>query len=74
MQRAARIDADDVMGAGLEQDAGHGDPGRADAPDHDPQLVQPVAGELERVEQRGHDYHGGAVLVVVEDRECRAPP
>ena len=53
--------------AGREQDLGDRDPGGAEPDDQHVQLLQAPAGQLDRVQQRRHHDHRGAVLVVVED-------
>ena len=45
------------------------DPGRAEADDHDADVVDPLAGQRQRVQQRGQHHHRGPVLVVVEHRD-----
>ena len=67
VDRAARVAADDVVHAGLAQDLRHRDAGGAEADDEDAQVLDPLAGELQRVEDRGEHDDRGAVLVVVED-------
>ena len=53
-----------------EDQARAGDRRGAAAVEDDRALVELLAGDLERVEQRGEDDDGGAVLVVVEDRDA----
>jgi hypothetical protein len=67
VQRAARVAADDVAHARLEQDLRHRDAGGAEADDEHVQVLDALAGDLDRVEQRGEDDDRRAVLVVVED-------
>ena len=55
----------------LEQHAGDRDARRAEADHRDLQVLEPLAGDLQRVEERRHHHHGGAVLVVVEDRDVQ---
>ena len=54
---------------GSEQDLGDGDTGRTRAGDDDAQIAEAAAGQLRGVAQRGQHDDGGAVLVVVEDRD-----
>jgi hypothetical protein len=54
---------------GLEQDLRHRDARGAEADDEHVQVLQALAGQLDRVEQRGEDDDRRAVLVVVEDRD-----
>ena len=44
-------------------------PGCADAEAHDAHVLEPLADDLQRVDQRGGDHDRGAVLVVVEHRD-----
>ena len=69
VDRAVRVAADDLADADLEQHARDRDPGRAEADHRDLQVLEALAGDLERVEERRHHDHRGAVLVVVEDRD-----
>src|SRR6185437_12416083 len=64
----ARVGSDDVMHTGLQQDLRDGYPGRAEADHEHFQVREATPGELDRVQQRRHHDHGGAVLVVVENR------
>ena len=73
-QRALGVAADDVVDAGGEQDLRHRDPGRAEADDQHVEVLDPLAGDLDRVEQRGEHDDRGAVLVVVEDRDVERWP
>ena len=49
---------------------GAGDPGRAGARKHHADLIDALAGQLQRVEKRGAGDDGGAVLIVVEHGIC----
>ena len=63
------VAADDVAHARGEQDLGHGRARRADPGDDDPDVVELLADELERVQQRREDDDRRPVLVVMEDRD-----
>jgi hypothetical protein len=63
---------DDVPDAGPEQDLRDGNPGRSGTGDHDVKVGEVAAHEPGRVDQGGKDDDGGAVLVVVEDRDVEA--
>ena len=64
----------DGADAGVEQDVRHRDAGRADAGRHDRDLLDALADDAERVEQRREHDDRGAVLVVVEDRDVELGP
>src|SRR4029079_4113419 len=66
-QRAARVAADHVRDARGEQDLRGRDAGRAEPDDEHVQVLEPLADQLRRVQQRGEHHDRGAVLVVVED-------
>ena len=55
-----------------QQDPGHGDTGGARALDDHARRAVAAAGEPQRVGERGERDDGGAVLVVVEDRDVEA--
>ena len=69
VEHALAVDDGEVLDAGLEQDPGHGDAGGAGAGDHHAGALGGAAGEAQGVLERGQRDHGGAVLVVVEDRD-----
>ena len=75
---ALAVAADHVRDSGGEQHLRHCDAGRADAGDDDPEVLDPLADDLERVDERSQDDDRRAVLVVVEDRDvellCAAGP
>ena len=58
-----------LLHAGGQQHLRAGDAGRADARDDDLEIVHLLADDLQRVDQGGEHDDGGAVLVVVEDRD-----
>ena len=66
-----RVAADDLADAELQQHPGDRDAGGAEADHRDLQVLEPLAVDLERVEERGHHDHRGAVLVVVEDGDVQ---
>jgi hypothetical protein len=66
-----RVAHDDVADAGLTQDLGDRDAGRAGADDGDREVFGVAVLEPQRVGERGEDDDGGAVLVVVEDRDVQ---
>ena len=57
----------DLGDPGGEHHLRHRYPGGAEANHQHPQLLDRLAGDLQRVEERRHRHHRGAVLVVVED-------
>ena len=61
-----------ALGAERDEQVERGERRRAGARADDLDLVEPLAGELERVGHRGRDDDRGAVLVVVEDRNAHA--
>ena len=63
------IDADDVADAGREQQLRDGGPRRTDAEGDDPHVLEALADDLQRVDERRRDDDRGAVLVVVEHRD-----
>ena len=63
---AVPVGADHVAGAGVEEDVGGRDARGADAGDHDLDVLDPLADDLERVDERGERDDRRAVLVVVE--------
>ena len=65
---------DDVLALRAERDEKieRGERRRARARTDDPHLVDRLAGQLQRVGDRGRDDDGGAVLVVVEDGNAHA--
>ena len=69
VDRAVRVAADDLADPDLQQHARDRDAGRAEADHRDLHVLEALAGDLQRVEQRRHHDHGRAVLVVVEDRD-----
>ena len=71
-QCALGVAADHVPHAGGEQDLRDRDPRRAEADDQHVEVLDLLAGELDRVEQGGEHDDRGAVLVVVEDRDVEA--
>ena len=68
------VENGDPVGAGGLQQADDRGPGRARSGQHDPDVVQGLAGHPQRVEQGRQDHDGGAVLVVVEDRHVQGVP
>jgi hypothetical protein len=66
---AAGITEDDVARIHLLQQARDGLPGGAGAVHDDLCVLEFLADELERVDERGDDDDGRAVLIVVEDRD-----
>ena len=70
----ARVAADDVAHAGLEQDLRDRDARGAEAGDEHAQVHQVAARQLAGVEQRGEHDDRGAVLVVVEDGDVELGP
>ena len=70
--RALAVEADHVGHTGGLQDLGDRNAGRADAGDDDLEVFHLLVDDLERVAQRGERDDGGAVLVVVEDRDVEA--
>ena len=69
MQDPLAVAADDLPRSGGEQHPRGRRPGCAGAGQHDPHVLEPLADDAQRVEQRGEDDDRGAVLVVVEDRD-----
>ncbi len=67
--RAHAVAADHVGDPRLEHHLGHRDPGCPEADHEDPQRLDRLADDLQRVEERRHHDDRGAVLVVVEDRD-----
>ena len=67
VDRPVVVAADHGAHAGVEQDVRHRDAGGADAGRHDRDVLDPLADDAERVEERGEHDDRGAVLVVVED-------
>ena len=67
VQRAVHVADDDVPRALGQQDVRAGRAGRARSGDHDADVLDPLADDHERVEERGQDDDRGPVLVVVED-------
>ena len=49
-------------------------PACADAEQHDLQVLGPLLDDLQAVDEAGEDDDGGAVLVVVEDRDVESRP
>ena len=75
VEDALPVEHGEVADAGLEQDPGDRDAGRAGARDHDPGALagsRPVSAQ--RVPQRGERHDRRAVLVVVEDRDVEQRP
>src|SRR5215212_9472171 len=70
---APRVAADDVRGACLEHDLGARNPRGPDAANDDPEVLDLLAHDLERVYECGEDHYRRAVLVVVEDRDVELP-
>ena len=68
-ERALAVAADDLGDPGGEHHLGHRDAGGAEAEHQHAQVLDRLADDLQRVEQRRHRHHRGAVLVVVEDRD-----
>ena len=58
-----------VMYRALSMRLGGRDAGRARAREHDPDVRKLLLHDLQRVEHGREDDHGGAVLVVVKDRD-----
>ena len=73
---ALAVAHDDVLAQHAEPHVvlGRGDGGRAGAGEHDLDLSDVLADHFERVEQGGAGDDGGAVLVVVEDRNRERLP
>jgi hypothetical protein len=67
VERPARIAADDVARPGRQEDPRDGHPGRTEAADDDPDLLDPLPGQRQRVQQRREHDDRRTVLVVVED-------
>src|SRR5262249_29217084 len=64
---ARPVAADDVLGPGFHEELRRRDARGSHAGEHDPHVAQALADDLQRVEERGQDDDGGAVLVVAED-------
>ena len=74
VERSGTVTADDVRDARVEEDVGDRHARRADAGDDDLDVLDPLADDRERVEQRGEDDDRRAVLVVVEDGDVELVP
>jgi len=67
VEDALSVAADDLSGAGGEEHPRGRRARGARAGDDDPDVLEPLADDAERVQQRGEDDDRGPVLVVVED-------
>src|SRR5581483_4633369 len=74
VERASLVAADDPADAGVLEGARHGHPGCAAARRDDADVLDLLADDAERVEQRREDDDRRAVLVVVEDRDVETLP
>ena len=69
IDRAERIAEDDVLGTHAVDEARDGLSGSTGTVDDEPYLREVAARELERIDERGDDDDGRAVLIIVEYRD-----